>query len=231
MADPVGAAVGIASLVGLYITCLELVEAGKSFAVDSHAILTRFEAEKLLLKRWGENVGITAGCIQPCHHAKLDTAEERTMIYNILASIETIFTDADALSSRYGLQLASSPSSLTSQTRDVQDMANNNPRRVQNETLFKRKASWAIRDKKKFSRLVADLGAFIEQLYSLVMPERTTNNSASTAELRDMLDVLKSSIDGNSWSHWVVRFGLTLTQTKLERRPGSWSKQSITSEK
>ncbi|KAH8879064.1 hypothetical protein GQ53DRAFT_856395 [Thozetella sp. PMI_491] len=59
--EPVGLAVGVVGLLGLFSTCLEAVErvdAYREFGRDSHHLATRFEAERLRFQQWGRAVGI-----------------------------------------------------------------------------------------------------------------------------------------------------------------------------
>ncbi|KAH7124486.1 ankyrin-1, partial [Dactylonectria macrodidyma] len=62
--EPIGLAVGIAGLAGLFSSCLEVVEkvnSYRSFGSDSHVLDAQFKSEKLRLEQWGRAVGLDQG--------------------------------------------------------------------------------------------------------------------------------------------------------------------------
>lgn len=188
--EPVGLAVGIFGLAGLYNTCIQVVEqvdTAKSLGADSQSILSKFETDKLLLKRWGENVGIVNGHVDR-RHPSLEIDEERRVIYTILASIENIFADSEKLSKKYGLGLATVVPGTVQGARLKRQKVEAT---IQQQTTVFRKAIWAVKDKKKFQLLSADLSGFIERLYSVIQLD-----DGSDLLLAESVRQLKLSVDG-----------------------------------
>lgn len=202
--EPVGFTVGIIGLAGLYSVCLqglEQIDSGRNFGKESRKILVLFETEKFLLRKWGEKVGVIIhgrGRARS-HHPALDV-RSRSVAYNILANIENIWSDGDTLSKKYGLKVATQPtSSITVKIASlrVQEAA----ARTQKETSLFRKCTWVIKDEKKFELLVEDLGAFVEKLYAAAAP--TDGNEQVVVDVARKLDEMKSFVEGMPYS-WEI---------------------------
>ena len=91
--EPVGFAVGIVSLVGLFSSCLEAVEIFenyRSFANDSQVMEVQFHTQKVRLEQWGRYVGLKKDALSPNHHPALDDTETATAVKNSLVVIEDI---------------------------------------------------------------------------------------------------------------------------------------------
>ncbi|KAL2173144.1 prion-inhibition and propagation-domain-containing protein [Thermothelomyces heterothallicus CBS 202.75] len=117
---------------------------------------------------------------------RLNREEIRVAVIRVLGCIEQAFEDTSRLQERYGLQPASGTGAATvlgseetgippSQTQrilhGVFKRAYENLRRVarerQRDTPLARRTVWAVRDRKKFTALVAELRAFNDSLESL----------------------------------------------------------------
>ncbi|KAH7144327.1 ankyrin-1, partial [Dactylonectria estremocensis] len=62
--EPVGLAVGIAGLAGLFSSCLEVVEnvdSYRDFEHDSRSLAAQFDADRLRFQQWGRSIGIEEG--------------------------------------------------------------------------------------------------------------------------------------------------------------------------
>jgi hypothetical protein len=62
MGDPIGIALGVAGLAGLFGTCVQcfdLIQLGAAFARDYEIVQTKFEAQKIRFLIWGQVVGLT----------------------------------------------------------------------------------------------------------------------------------------------------------------------------
>lgn len=69
--EPVGIAVGIMGLAGLYSSCLDAVARAKdykTFETDSQTLNAQFEADRLRFQRWGRDVGLERGQLSAGHH-------------------------------------------------------------------------------------------------------------------------------------------------------------------
>ncbi|AEO62104.1 hypothetical protein MYCTH_2071996, partial [Thermothelomyces thermophilus ATCC 42464] len=117
---------------------------------------------------------------------RLNREEIRVAVIRVLGCIQQAFEDTSRLQERYGLQPASGPGAATvleseetgippSQTQrilhGVFKRAYENMRRVarerQRDTPLARRTVWAVRDRRKFTVLVAELRAFNDSLESL----------------------------------------------------------------
>ncbi|KAJ9132099.1 hypothetical protein NKR23_g11419 [Pleurostoma richardsiae] len=93
--EPVGLAVGIVGLVGLFSTCLEVidkVQSYKTFANDSHVLDSQFNAGKLRFEQWGRAVGLAPGTPSANHHDALDEPDVRAVVGDILSIVRSICT-------------------------------------------------------------------------------------------------------------------------------------------
>ncbi|EXK76010.1 hypothetical protein FOQG_19228 [Fusarium oxysporum f. sp. raphani 54005] len=85
--EPVGLAIGIAGLAGLFNSCLEAVNIAQSyqtFRTDSHTLNTRFKVAKTLFEQWGLRVGIEQGRLLPHHHSGLDDKNTSATVMELL---------------------------------------------------------------------------------------------------------------------------------------------------
>ncbi|KAL5349551.1 hypothetical protein ACLOAV_005846 [Pseudogymnoascus australis] len=84
--EAVGLVIGIAGLAGLFNTCLDLVDKAnsyKDYGHESRSIVAQFEADKLLFRRWAQNVGIEEGNPKGNHHSALDNPATALVIVKI----------------------------------------------------------------------------------------------------------------------------------------------------
>ncbi|WYZ35989.1 hypothetical protein EsH8_X_000636 [Colletotrichum jinshuiense] len=95
--EPVGLAVGVAGLAGLFSSCLEAVErfdSYKNFGRDSRSLAIQFEADKHRFEQWGRAVGIENGKLSDSHHPALDDTQKLAIVHKLLASIQDFGSDA-----------------------------------------------------------------------------------------------------------------------------------------
>lgn len=62
-----GLAVSIPSLLSACIDTLERIEAYRKFGVESRHVIAQFEANKLRLKKWANEIGISEGKWKEMH--------------------------------------------------------------------------------------------------------------------------------------------------------------------
>lgn len=159
MVEPISMAVGtIIGVAGLYSVCLQAMEHiqdARNLEKDCKKFYTLFQSERFLFKAWGERVriDIKTGVPHPC----LDnTSPGYDIILSILENIRIISTDGDKLSKRYGIELARHSPGVT------QSVAGGK------KSSLVKKVIWAVKDKKGFGILVADVGAFVQKLHAMV---------------------------------------------------------------
>ncbi|VUC26434.1 unnamed protein product [Clonostachys rosea] len=94
--EPVGLAVGVVGLVGLFNTCLETVarvDAYKEFGSDSRALAAQFQANRLLFERWGRSIELEQGRFPDRYHPSLDDQSVLLVVTEIISMIRNIFSD------------------------------------------------------------------------------------------------------------------------------------------
>lgn len=164
--EAVGLAISVAGLTALFDACLrgfDLIERGKDFSRDHAVLLTRFDAQRAMLVIWGDAVGLS-GTDDFSQSKCLSNPHLRTMIKAHLNCISMIFEDASQLSLKYGLKLVQSrPNHQTATARS------GSPFRsylawFQKKTSYRRKATWVMRDLKKFESMLDNLSKLIAEL-------------------------------------------------------------------
>jgi hypothetical protein len=171
MMEPTGLAIGIIGLAGLFSTCLEVVEkvdSYKDFGVDSRAIISQFDADRLLLHQWGNAVGLDGSQLGEQHHANLDDPATFRAVQKILTSIQeiaelstTVPFDQDPVRGDRAFDTHTDISSYGRLDK------------FRGETSRRNKMTWVLRRKARFVELSLQLGGLIERLRTLVPPEKT----------------------------------------------------------
>lgn len=120
-----GTAIGVVGLLGLYSTCIEMLDtlsAAARYGIDREVLQTKIGVEKVRLMIWGDAVGLTELDLDPSTSEKdlteddlsvLDDALQRqslrTAVAGLLACFVRTFEDAEELQKRYGLVVAKQP--------------------------------------------------------------------------------------------------------------------------
>ncbi|KAI1851443.1 hypothetical protein JX266_003518 [Neoarthrinium moseri] len=184
--EPVGLAVGVVGLAGLFSTCVdcfELVQNGRYLGRDYILLEAKFENLKLRFWWWGRACGLV-GSVEL--DARLDDAAIRSGIETTLDNLIHLFKDGSRLQKRYGLKDEWNTSmlgdiipriaapGLSMLTKSIplgsaQLSARMDRFKERIELTNKgaggvRKARWSIEDKAKFGELITDLKDLIEDL-------------------------------------------------------------------
>ena len=88
--EPVGLAVGVLSVAGLFSSCLDAVqrvESWRNFADDSRLLGARWGDERLHLKTWGRAGGFDNGTLSHDHHKALDDPQINSIVCTDYTSI------------------------------------------------------------------------------------------------------------------------------------------------
>ncbi|KAH7125015.1 hypothetical protein B0J13DRAFT_484360, partial [Dactylonectria estremocensis] len=167
--EPIGFAVGIAGLAGLFSSCLEVVEkvnSYRSFGSDSHVLDAQFKSEKLRFQQWGRVVGLDQGKLSGDHHPALDDPETFSAVNNHLWIIQDICRADDAPSQRVlgGTGLAQDALIPAGKDRTSYNAPSESKRR---------KLAWALWRKGERTDQVKLFGGLVQQLHNLVPPGGT----------------------------------------------------------
>ncbi|GJC88107.1 hypothetical protein ColLi_10945 [Colletotrichum liriopes] len=169
--EPVGLAVGVLGLAGLFSSCLEAVQkfdSYKSFDRDSRSLATVFDADKHRFEQWGRAVGFEKGKLSDPHHPALDDAKNLAVVHKLLASIRDFCSSEDDA-------LYDQPTSADSRflkdgpllTRQAQ------PRHGAPADSKRQKVVWALSGKTKRTGHVQTFAVLVQYLYSVVPPDDT----------------------------------------------------------
>jgi hypothetical protein len=196
--EAVGLAVGVVGLAGLFsacIDCFELVQRGRYHGKDYLLLETKFTNQRLRLTSWGRACGfLDSGSIDD----QFGEEQIEAPIKATLTHLITLFTDGQALRSKYGLkddQQAQSilalvpasfgalvPSNFSSKSRLGQKLheLRRTTYRTQKDAKLGSKVRWAIENRSKFTELIRDTKDLIDDLEGLTkwlnVPERQRRN-------------------------------------------------------
>ncbi|KAF3074397.1 Ankyrin-1 [Trichoderma lentiforme] len=177
--DPVGLAVGVIGLAGLFSTCLDLVkrvDSYKHFKKDEQILATQFAAYRLRFERWGKTLGLdqtalsgnqtalsgNQTALSEDQHVALADSQTLETVRRLIEIIREILSDQK-------LPNPINPSLVRSLTEPFR------PR--------KEKLSWALKGKAKREDQVELFGKLIQHLYHLVPIDtisRTTTVNTTT---------------------------------------------------
>ncbi|KAK2761422.1 ankyrin repeat domain-containing protein 52 [Colletotrichum kahawae] len=96
--EPIGLAVGIAGLAGLFSTCIDAVErvdSYRDFKHNSHSLYVEFEAEKRRFEQWGSATGINKSTLSSAHHPALNDPQTLSTAKDLLSLIQNLYTNTD----------------------------------------------------------------------------------------------------------------------------------------
>ena len=193
--EPVGLAVGIVGLAGLFSSCLEVVEkvsAYKSFEKDSSRLGSQFKATKLRLKHWGEAVGLsTDGTLASKHHAALDDPDTCEMVKELLKCI----ADASMANAGHGATLNGPvqtqkgrgvlSTSLLHRPMDAKPLSKTRSNRI----------GWALTGRSNRIEEVDVLQELVQHLHDLVPPDMDRgNDNTDRLTPSSLIDLLKGYI-------------------------------------
>jgi len=158
--EPASLGIGVAALVGLFSTCLDIVEkwdSYKGFGVESASLIARLTADRVRFKQWGRSVGISGPEENsPDRHVALDDPSVQAAVDLVLQSIQNLDKDANKFTEK--------PAYAAPPRGDPMPTAPSRGTRV----------SWALRGKARLLDLVASFESLVQKLYDLVPPALTT---------------------------------------------------------
>ncbi|KAI9812045.1 MAG: hypothetical protein M1827_004938 [Pycnora praestabilis] len=217
--DPVGFTVSILALAGLFSTCVECwqyIDSARSHGRDYELLTTKLDVEKTRLLIWGDMIGIFRTTADG-RNKVLDSPEVARVIERILNCIITVFTDSQALVSRYGLvrtKLEANDDLPPAQSLSTNQLAKlkasykefkSRIKYVQDNTSVLEKTRWAIQDQSKFIKFVADLRQLIDGLKDIIQSaaDRAQEREAIAAEIDSLpnLQTVKLVRDASAEVH------------------------------
>ncbi|KAK3493378.1 prion-inhibition and propagation-domain-containing protein [Neurospora crassa] len=205
--EPVGFAIGVIGLAGVFKSCVELFgyfSTYRSYGHDYNTLDTKLHVEKAVLLQWADRVRL----LHQDYDQRLDNPTTRKAVSDILTSITHLLSETSSLQQRYGVEQRDGPHSqlLVSQSSAIgaslMEKVKNDYNAMQLR-IHHRKATtpasdklrWMIVDKDKFNALIAELSHFTSKLDALLpgdSPERTVSLLASLIR-NEVLSVYKEN--------------------------------------
>ena len=151
--EPAGLAVGILGLVGLFNTCLDILDkfdSWRDYGSESRSLTAQFKAHKIQLERWGLAVGLGKDGLSDQHDKILDDPHTLLTVNELLSAIRDICRYDD---------------NAVTKSKPISDK--NAHSRAQLESK-RQKLSWALRDKPKRIAQVAQFSSIVQTLHVLV---------------------------------------------------------------
>lgn len=208
--DPVGIALGIVGLVGLFNAFIELLDTVASLQThgeDYRVLVCRLEAEKILLLKWGEAAGLLpnldSATTQRRYSEYLDDQRILKSVAETLSCLRLKFENANDLVKKYALQCRSTDEALVAyQSRNPRKILETvhthqewQSERLQRESSFTMKARWAIHDRAKLSELITEITQLNQILQRLIpTPGSTGVQHLAQVQIANVYDVEKPVI-------------------------------------
>ncbi|KAK1985680.1 prion-inhibition and propagation-domain-containing protein, partial [Colletotrichum cereale] len=171
--EPIGLAVGVVGLAGLFTSCLEAVEkvhSYKNFGRDSRSLATQFDADKHRFEEWGRAVGFEKGKLSDSHHPALDDAQKLEVVRKLLGSIQDFCSSAG--DARY--QQHTQPDDGFA--KDISISARQSQPRYGAPIASRwRKTTWALSGKTKQTGHIQTFALLVQYLYNVVPPHDATD--------------------------------------------------------
>jgi hypothetical protein len=172
--EPVGLAVGVLGLAGLFSSCLEAVDKiqdYKSFAEDSQTLNAQLKAERLRFELWGQQVGFDQGRLSANHHQQLNNPRICSAVKDLFLLIKRVCESDDA-TQRFPPVNAGSGMQGPSFTIRAQ------PSRSVPSESNRHRFAWALRGKRERTEEVTQFGSIVQLLHNLVPPESAKGTNA-----------------------------------------------------
>ncbi len=163
--EPVGLAIGVVGLAGLFSVCLDAVQrfdAWKKFGDELATLGVRVEVQRLRLDKWGQAVGLkqnSTSDIEGHHHPALDDARTSRTVKTLLATIQEV-------SAKKGSALFTDD---TGSAGSGGDLAAQDHFGI-SSTSKRARLKWAFKDKSTVRAAVEELSVLIQDLHDLVPP-------------------------------------------------------------
>ena len=163
-----GLAVGLASLYTTIIETVHRVESYKNYEVETRQLSAQFKADKVILERWADEVGIRYDGLSDTYDRRLDDPKVFSSVQDVLLSLRTILerTDGAPKKSRHN----NTNRSLSSQESTL---APGSLHATSISSRTKDKLSWIFGGKEKFAELIDVFSILVEKLGVLVPIDRS----------------------------------------------------------
>lgn len=201
--ESAGFAIGVAGLLGVFpacVDCFECIQIGRQFGQDYGKCLLQLDTAKLRMSRWGVAIGLGPGTNLKQKISVSD--EELILAQSLLEQILISFMDAERISERFkkhtstSMQNAGSEQLLVHNASTDLDLDHQRLHVTMRELAFKRqkgtsfrkKAAWALYEKKRFDRMIEDVTGFINELVDLFPAAQEDQKALCKAEVAEICE-------------------------------------------
>lgn len=194
--EPVGLGIGIAGLAGAFtacVDCFEYIQIGRQFGQDYGKCLLKLDAAKLRISRWGVAVGLGA---EPYLKPQISASDkEIRLARSLLEQILESFEDAERISERFKkhtsmqnananeLFVYNTTSDIGSDYQRLHLTIRELAHKRQKGTNIRKKAVWALYEKKRFEGMIEDVTGFISRLVDLFPATEDDQRALCTTEV------------------------------------------------
>lgn len=202
MAEPIGLAVGVAGLAGVFtacVDCFEYIQLGRRFGQDYGKCLLKLDAEKLRMSRWGVAMGLGP---QSSLKPQVSISEEDfKLARRLLEQIMDSFKDAERVSERFrkrsilqkteteDLVVYDAGSTLDPSYQRLHITMRELASQRQSRTSLRNKTTWALYEKKRFDGMIADVTVFISKLVELFPASQEHQRALCKAEVSAISEI------------------------------------------
>lgn len=180
MTDVAGLVLGVIATWNTCVQVFDIVDSSRNYGMDYELLRVKLEVERVRLLVWGEAVGLSGVGQGP--DARFNRDDVCGTVLRLLGCIQHIFEHSARLEGTYGLSLAVPSASnqpnddgrlvqqsliLGSVFKRAYESLRRSAEDRRRATPLAKKATWAIRDKKKFQDMVSEIKGFNDNLESL----------------------------------------------------------------
>ena len=168
----VASALTLAALFRACVDAFDLVQAARNQEADYNRLLVKFNIEKCRLYTWGQQMRLT-GTSPNCECCPLDSFAFRDLVIQTLQTLHELFDDSQRIKERYGCREATA--AMTEGDGEASPLVPlaaafshfQTAPREKGDLKLGQKARWVIRDRKKFSELVAQIKELVDGLQEI----------------------------------------------------------------
>lgn len=244
--EPVGLGIGIASLAGVFtscVDCFEYIQLGRQFGKDYEKCLLKLDTVRLRISRWGMAVGLSP---EPHLKPQIFTSDEDIRLaQSLLDQILGTFKDAERVSERFkkhktiqnpqsgDLLIYNTTSTIDSDYQRLHLTVRELALKRQKETSILKKAAWALYEKKRFEGIITDVNDLAGQLVDLFPAAQDDQRALCTTEVSAInnskdLALLQNEVDeedqmfSNEIKKELERRGHNVTDWKADGSSKMW---------
>jgi hypothetical protein len=180
MAEPVGLAVGILGLAGLFnnaVDCFEYVHLTRSFGKNYQTSLLKLDNARLRLSRWGEAVGLnTVGRIEDVTSLQSTSISKDDIpkAEKVLGELIRLFKETEEKAAEYKIGKSSNELQVHNDNTDLDPLTSSLHLQMrnlsinrQNRTPLRKKVKWALYDEQHFKDLIGKITTLANDLVDL----------------------------------------------------------------